>query len=29
MQIKKLNPIDAMKEVNEVVAKKGKYENLS
>jgi len=28
-QIKKLNPIDAMKEVNEVVAKRGKYENLS
>jgi hypothetical protein len=28
-QIKKLSPIDAMKEVNEVVAKRGKYENLS
>jgi len=28
-EIKKLSPIDAMKEVNEVVAKRGKYENLS
>jgi len=28
-EIKKLNPIEAMKEVNEVVAKRGKYENLS
>ena len=28
-EIKKLSPIEAMKEVNEVVAKRGKYENLS
>ena len=28
-QIKKLNPIDAMKEVNKVIAKEGKYKNLS
>jgi hypothetical protein len=28
-QIKKLDPMDAMKEVNEVVAKRGKYKNLS
>jgi len=28
-EIKKLNPIEAMKEVNEVVAKRGKYKNLS
>ena len=28
-EIKKLDPIEAMKEVNEVVAKRGKYENLS
>jgi len=27
--VKKLSPIDAMKEVNEVVAKRGKYKNLS
>jgi hypothetical protein len=27
-QIKKLDPMDAMKEVNEVVAKRGKYKNL-
>ena len=27
--IKKLKPIDAMKEMNEVVAKRGKYKNLS
>jgi hypothetical protein len=29
MDIKKLEPIEAMKEVNEVVAKRGKYKNLS
>ena len=28
-EIKKLDPMDAMKEVNEVVAKRGKYKNLS
>jgi predicted nucleotidyltransferase len=28
-QIKKLDPMDAMKEVNKVVAKEGKYKNLS
>jgi len=28
-RIKKLDPIDAMKEVNEVVAKRGKYKNLN
>jgi len=28
-EIKKLSPIEAMKEVNEVVAKRGKYKNLS
>jgi hypothetical protein len=27
--VKKLSPIDAMKEVNEVIAKRGKYKNLS
>jgi len=28
-QIKKLDPMDAMKEVNKVIAKEGKYKNLS